>query len=215
MIFPGLGLGKFTDRYYQYIKYSNNRNMKKATIIAALLILSAATFAQTWTVDKAHSRIGFNFTHLAVSELGGTFNSIDAKITSSKPDFTDAVVEFSADINSINTDNEQRDKHLQTADFFDAEKFPKLTFKSTSWKKVGDKKYKVTGDLTLHGITKPVVLDVVYGGTTTHPQTKKPIAGFRITGTIKRTDFGIAPAMPSVMVSDDVNLQANTEFAKD
>lgn len=190
--------------------------MKKATIIAALLIASAATtFAQTWNVDKAHSRVGFNFTHLQIAELGGTFNSIDGKLTSAKPDFSDAVVEFSADINSINTDNEQRDKHLQTADFFDAEKFPKLTFKSTSWKKVADKKYKVTGDLTLHGVTKPVTLDVVLGGVGTHPQTKKPVAGFKINGTIKRTDFGIAPAMPSLMVSDDVNLNATTEFSKD
>jgi len=189
--------------------------MKKATIIAALLISSAATFAQTWSVDKAHSRVGFNFTHLQVAELGGTFNSVDGKITSAKPDFSDAAVEFSADINSINTDNEQRDKHLQTADFFDAEKFPKLTFKSTSWKKVSDKKYKVAGDLTLHGVTKPVVLDVVLGGTGIHPQSKKPIAGFKITGIIKRTDFGIAPALPALMVSDEVNLSANAEFAKD
>ena len=190
--------------------------MKKATIIAALLIASAATtFAQTWSVDKAHSRIGFNFTHLMVADLGGTFNSIDGKITSTKPDFSDGAVEFSADINSINTDNEQRDKHLQTADFFDAEKFPKLTFKSTSWKKVADKKFKVTGDLTLHGVTKPVTLDVVLGGVGTHPQTKKPIAGFKITGTINRKDFGIAPALPKEMVSEDVNLNAATEFSKD
>lgn len=190
--------------------------MKKATIIAALLISSAATtFAQTWSVDKAHSRVGFNFTHLQIAQLGGTFNSIDGKLTSAKPDFSDAVVEFSADINSISTGSEQRDNHLKTADFFDAEKFPKLTFKSTAWKKVGDKKYKVTGDLTMHGVTKPVVLDVVLGGVGTHPQTKKPIAGFKITGTINRKDFGVSPSMPSVMVSDDVNLDAATEFAKD
>jgi len=190
--------------------------MKKATIIAALLIASAATtFAQTWTADKAHSRVGFNVTHLSVAELGGTFNSIDAKLTSAKPDFTDAVIELSADVNSINTDNEQRDKHLQTADFFDAEKFPKLTFKSTSWKKVADKKYKVTGDLTLHGVTKPVVLDVVLNGTSTNPMSKKTIAGFNITGKIKRSDFGVAPSMPAAMLSDEVGLQASTEFAKD
>lgn len=189
--------------------------MKKATIIAALLISSAATFAQTWTVDKAHSRLGFSVSHLAISEVGGTFNSIDARITSSKPDFTDAVVELTADVNSINTDNEQRDGHLKTADFFDAAKFPTFTFKSTSFQKVGDKKYKVSGNLTLHGITKPVVLDVVFGGTATHPQSKKTIAGFKISGIIKRSDFGIAPAMPAAMLGDDVMLLANTEFAKD
>jgi len=189
--------------------------MKKATIIAALLISSAATFAQTWTVDKAHSRLGFNVTHLTVAELGGTFNTIDAKLTASNPDFTDAVVELTADVNSINTDNEQRDGHLKTADFFDAAKFPNLTFKSTSFKKVGDKKYKVSGNLTLHGVTKPVVLDVVFNGTTTNPMSKKTIAGFKITGVIKRSEFGIAPSMPAAMLSDEVALQASTEFAKD
>jgi polyisoprenoid-binding protein YceI len=190
--------------------------MKKATIIAALLISSAATtFAQTWTVDKAHSRLGFNVTHLSIAELGGTFNSIDAKITSAKPDFSDAVVELTADINSINTDNEQRDGHLKSADFFDAEKFPTLTFKSTSFKKVSDKKYKVSGNLTLHGVTKPVVLDAVLNGTSTNPMSKKTIAGFKITGTIKRSDFGIATTTPTAMLSDEVALQASTEFAKD
>lgn len=189
--------------------------MKKATIIAALLISSAATFAQTWTVDKAHSRLGFNVTHLSVAELGGTFNSIDAKITSSKPDFTDAVVELTADINSINTDNDQRDTHLKSADFFDAQKFPTLTFKSTSFKKVSDKKYKVSGNLTLKGVTKPVVLDVVLGGTTTNPMSKKPVVGFKITGSIKRSDFGVAAGMPTAMLSDEVKLNAGTEFVKD
>jgi polyisoprenoid-binding protein YceI len=190
--------------------------MKKATIIAAaLLISSAATFAQTWSVDKAHSRLGFNVTHLTVAELGGTFNSIDAKITSSKPDFTDAVIELSADINSINTDNEQRDGHLKSPDFFDAAKFPTFTFKSTSFKKVSDKKYKLSGDLTLHGVTKPVVLDVTFNGTTTNPMSKKTIAGFNIAGKIKRSDFGIAPSMPAAMLADEVALQASTEFAKD
>jgi polyisoprenoid-binding protein YceI len=189
--------------------------MKKATIIAALLISSAATFAQTWTVDKAHSRLGFNVTHLSVAELGGTFNSIDAKITSSKPDFTDAVVELTADISSINTDNEQRDTHLKSADFFDAEKFPTLTFKSTSFKKVSDKKYKVSGNLTLKGVTKPVVLDVVLGGTTTNPMSKKPVVGFKITGSIKRSDFGVAAGMPTAMLSDVVTLTAGTEFVKE
>ena len=190
--------------------------MKKATIIAAaLLVASVATFAQNWTIDKAHSRVGFGITHLTVAELGGTFNNVDAKFTSSKPDFTDAVIELSADVNSINTDNEQRDGHLKSPDFFDAAKYPAITFKSTSFKKVSDKKYKLNGDLTMHGVTKPVVLDVVFNGTSTNPMSKKTIAGFKITGTFKRSDFGIAPNMPAAMVSDEVALNASTEFAKD
>jgi polyisoprenoid-binding protein YceI len=190
--------------------------MKKATIIAALLIASAATtFAQTWSIDKAHSRLGFNVTHMNISETSGSFKITDAKITSSKPDFSDAVVELTADVKSIDTDNEQRDKHLQGADFFDAEKFPTLTFKSTSFKKVSDKKYKVNGNLTLHGVTKPVVLDVVFNGTVENPMSKKTMAGFNISGIVKRTDFGIAAGMPAAMLGDGVTLQASTEFAKD
>jgi polyisoprenoid-binding protein YceI len=189
--------------------------MKKVTIIAALLIASAATtFAQTWSLDKAHSRLGFNVTHMGIAEIGGSFIITDAKITSSKPDFSDAVVELTADVKSIDTDNEQRDKHLAGPDFFDAEKFPTLTFKSTSFKKVNGKKYKVAGNLTFHGVTKPVELDVVFNGTAENHQ-KKTIAGFNISGIVKRTDFGIAASMPAAMLADGVALQASTEFAKD
>lgn len=189
--------------------------MKKITIIAALCFFVATTFAQTWTADKAHSRLGFTITHLMIADLGGTFNSFDAKFTSSKPDFTDAVIELSADVNSINTDNEQRDNHLKSPDFFDAQKNPTISFKSTSFKKVADKKYKLAGDLTMHGVTKPVVLDVVLNGTATHPMSKKQLAGFKISGIVKRSDFGIATAMPAGMLSDEVALVASAEFTKE
>ena len=190
--------------------------MKKATIIAALLIASAATtFAQTWSIDKAHSRLGFNVTHMGISETSGSFKITDAKITSSKPDFSDAVVELTADVKSINTENEMRDKHLQSPDFFDAEKFPTLTFKSTSFKKVSGKKYKVTGDHTLHGVTKPVTLDVTFNGTVENPMSKKTMAGFNIAGIVKRSEFGIAASTPAAMLGDGVALQASTEFQKD
>jgi polyisoprenoid-binding protein YceI len=189
--------------------------MKKNIIIATFCLLTSTTFAQTWTVDKAHSRLNFSITHLSIAELGGTFNSFDAKFTSSKPDFTDAVIELTADVNSIDTDNEQRDTHLKSPDFFDAQKNPNFTFKSTSFKKVSDKKYKLSGDLSLHGVTRPVVLDVVLNGTTTNPMSKKQVAGFKITGIIKRTDFGIATGTPTAMLSDEVALLANAEFTKE
>jgi Uncharacterized conserved protein len=188
--------------------------MKKTTIIASLLLFASATFAQTWTVDKAHSRLGFAFTHLMIAELGGTFASFDAKFTASKPDFTDAVIELTGDVNSIDTDNDQRDAHLRSADFFNTEKYPNFTFKSTSFKKVADKKYKLTGDLTLLGVTKPVTLDVLLNGTTTHPMNKKEMAGFTISGIIKRSDFGVAPSMPAAMLSEEIKLVASTEFVK-
>jgi len=188
--------------------------MKKVTIIAAGLLLSASAFAQTWSSDKMHSKLGFSVTHMKISDIEGDFKVFDATITSSKPDFSDAVVELNADVNSINTEVEPRDKHLKSADFFDAEKMPKLSFKSKSFTKVKGKEYKMTGDLTMHGVTKPVTLSVVYNGTTTNPMSKKETAGFKITGVIKRSDFGVGASMPDAMLSENVTLRANTEFTK-
>jgi len=118
-------------------------------------------------------------------------------------------------VNSINTGVEQRNNHLKSPDFFDAAKFGTLTFKSTSFKKTSGKNYEVTGDLTLHGVTKPVVLTAVFNGTIVNPQSKKTVAGFKVTGTVKRTDFGIAASFPATMLSDDVQLNGNAEFVKE
>jgi len=189
--------------------------MKKISIFAAGLLLSATAFAQSWSIDKAHSRIGFGITHLMINEIDGDFKKFEGKISTNKPDFADASIEFSADVNSINTDIDARDKHLKSPDFFDAEKNPNLSFKSTSFKKESGKEYKVTGDLTMHGVTKPVTLNAVLVGTTTNPMSKKEMAGFRITGSIKRSDFGIGASMPNEMLSEVVTLTANTEFSKD
>ena len=111
--------------------------------------------------------------------------------------------------------NEQWNNHLKSDAFFDAAKFGTLTFKSTSFKQVSGKNYEMAGDLTLHGVTKPVVLNVVFNGTITNPMSKKLTAGFKVTGTIKRTDFGIGTGFPVAMLSDEVTLNANAEFAKD
>ncbi|GAB3246951.1 YceI family protein [Larkinella harenae] len=188
--------------------------MKKATLFFAFLCASATAFAQTWTIDKAHAKVGFTVTHLLVSEVDGNFKTFDAKITSSKPDFTDAVVELTADVNSIDTDNERRDADLKSDKYFDAAKFPTLTFKSTSFQKVEGKKYKVAGNLTMHGVTKPVTLDVTLNGPIQHPMNKKDIAGFKITGELKRSDFGIGSGTATAIVSDEVALRANAEFVK-
>ena len=189
--------------------------MKKVTIVFAALMLSAAANAQSWSIDKAHSRVGFEITHLKINEIDGDFKSFEGKITSGKADFSDAVIEFTADVNSINTDVEARDKHLKSPDFFDAANNPAITFKSTSFTKEKGKDYKVTGNLTMHGITKVVTLKAVLVGTTTNPMSKKEMAGFRITGSFKRTDFGIGASMPEAMLSEKVALVANTEFSKD
>lgn len=190
--------------------------MKLTFVTAAFIILSpTAGFSQTWNMDKAHSQLNFGITHLGVSEIDGSFTSVTAKITSSKDDLTDAVVDLSAEVGSISTGNDQRNNHLKSADFFDAAKYPNLTFKSTSFKKTGAKTYEVTGDLSLHGVTKTVVLTATLNGTTTNPMSKKTVAGFKVTGTIKRTDFGIATSFPAAALSDEVALNANAEFIKD
>jgi polyisoprenoid-binding protein YceI len=188
--------------------------MKKFIIsTAALLFTTVATFAQ-WNMDKAHSQIFFAITHMGVNTITGNFGTVSATLTSSKDDFSDAVVEFSADVNSLNTFNEQRNTHLKSADFFDAAQYGTLSFKSTSFTKSGDKSYTVTGNLTFHGVTKPVTLAATFNGTTVNPMSKKTVAGFKVTGTIKRSDFNLGANFPPAMLSDEVALTANTEFVK-
>lgn len=166
--------------------------MAKLRFAAILSLISLMTInAQTkWTVDKAHSKVQFTVTHLIISEVTGEFKSFDATVESSKDDFTDAKIDFSADVNSINTDNEARDKHLKSDDFFNAEKFPKLTFKGKSFKKVGEKNYKLVGDLTIRDVTKEVSLDVIYNGSVKDPWGNIK-AGFKIKGEINRFDYNL------------------------
>jgi|ERR1035437_9365047 polyisoprenoid-binding protein YceI len=193
--------------------------MKKILIIS-MVAISAILFSfkpagnATWSMDKNHAKLGFTVTHLAISDVEGWFKSFDSKITTTKDDFSDAVVEMTADVNSINTESEKRDNHLRSADFFDVAKFPTMTFKSKTVTKINETNYKVTGDLTMHGVTKSITLDVLCR-TGKNPQTQKSIAGFKISGTLKRSDFGIGKSMGSAMISDDITLIANAEFQKD
>ncbi|MBX2967122.1 MAG: YceI family protein [Cyclobacteriaceae bacterium] len=184
--------------------------MKKINVLLAALFITGSVMAQTtYKVDKSHSSLGFSISHLLISEVDGKFKSFDATIVSPTDDFADATVELTADISTIDTNNEGRDKHLRSADFFDVEKFPTLTFKSTSFNKTGEKTYKVTGDLTMHGVTKPVTLDVTLTGTTTGRDGKK-IAGFKATGTFNRIDWGVGKSGPGA--GDEVTLNAKAEF---
>lgn len=189
--------------------------MKKTLIIAAAVLGSFAAQAQsTWNLDKAHGAMEFSVNHMGLANITGQFKDFDVKVTNTKSDLSDAVVEMTATVASINTGNEGRDKHLQSADFFDAEKNPTITFKSTSFKKVKGNAYKVTGDLTMHGVTKTVTLDATFNGPKTHPYTKKEVAGFTVTGQVKRSDFGIAKEMTNDMLSDVVMLNASFEVVK-
>ncbi len=193
--------------------------MKKVFTILASMLLTAGAFAQssTWKTDASHSNVKFSVTHLVVSEVEGYFKTFAGTLVSSKPDFTDASINFSVDINSINTDNEGRDKHLKSDDFFNAEKFPQMTFKSTSIKKVGDKKYVLEGDLTIRDVTKKVKFDVVYGGTVKDPWGNIK-AGFKATGEINRFDYNLkwnsVTEAGGAVVSKEVAIVLNLEFAQ-
>lgn len=187
--------------------------MKKVVLAAALLCSTVGAFAQTWTLDKAHSNLGFTVTHMMLSEVDGKFQDFDVKMVSSKPDFTDAEIDLTANVSSINTNQEKRDGHLKSADYFDAAKYPTLTFKSKSISKVSGNKYKLMGDLTMHGVTKPVTLDAVLTGPVTNPQNKKTLAGFKVMGEVKRADFTLGNA-PAAVLSDEIAIRASGELVK-
>jgi polyisoprenoid-binding protein YceI len=186
-----------------------------AVAFAIALLAFKPITTLNWTGDTVHSRLGFTVTHLGIAEFSGAFNTYEVKITGNEPDYSDAVVEMSGDVASISTANEARDKHLKSADFFDAEKFPKFTFKSTSFKKAAKNEYTVSGQLTMHGVTKDVTLKAKHIGNTTNPMSKKEMTSFKVTGTFKRSDFGIGASVPEMMVSDLVALNADLELAKD
>ena len=191
--------------------------MKKILSLATALLIAVSAIAQTqtWTLDKDHAKLGFTATHMMISDVEGFFKTFDIKLAASDESFTNTKIELTAQTNSIDTDNKKRDDHLRSADFFDVEKYPELTFKSTSFKKTGDKKYTLTGDLTMHGVTKPVKLDVIFNGTMVHPYTKKTVAGFKVTGIVKRSDYNLGNTFADAMISDEITVNANAEFIKD
>ncbi|WP_413668883.1 YceI family protein [Mucilaginibacter sp. Mucisp86] len=189
--------------------------MKKILILlAAAFSYTAASAQTTWNVDKAHSNVKFTVTHLMVSDVDGIFKNYDATITAAKPDFSDAKFQISIQTASVSTDNDQRDKHITSADFFDVATYPTITFTSTAITKTSDKHYKLTGNLTLHGVTKPASFDLWYRGTIQNPMSKADDAGFQLTGTIKRSDFNFGSKFGNAMVSDEVTIKANGEFGK-
>jgi polyisoprenoid-binding protein YceI len=188
--------------------------MKKVLLIVFVAFLSTGMFAQTtWTVDKAHSQVSFGITHMGIAEVTGLFRSFDASITTPGEGFENATYNVTIDVSSIDTGVERRDDHLRSDDFFGVENHPEMTFESTSSSKAGDSKYKVTGDLSLHGITKPVTLDVWHRGTITKDD-GTVVSGFQITGSISRKDFNIGPGFPEPALSDDVRIKVDAEFTK-
>src|SRR5690606_22095040 len=140
--------------------------MKKSALFLTLLLVSVGLFAQTtWTADPYHSKLGFTVTHLGIADVPGHFSDYDVSIVSAKEDFSDAVIELTVQTNSVDTRVEPRDNHLRSADFFDVEKHPTMTFKSNAIEAAGNNVYTLKGDLTLLGITKPVAMTMTYRGT--------------------------------------------------
>ncbi len=184
--------------------------------LAAFLLLGAsgAVAQTTWKVDKSHSNVKFAVSHMVVSEVEGSFRIFDGSLVASKADLSDAKVNFSVDVASVNTDNEKRDGHLKSDDFFNAEKFPKMSFVSKSMKPLGGNKYALTGDLTLRDVTKTVTFDVTYGGQINTGRGVK--AGFKAKATIDRLTYGLkyAPALETggLAVGKDVDITVLLEM---
>jgi polyisoprenoid-binding protein YceI len=189
-----------------------------AVLIALALFAAVPVRAQdAWQVDRTHSSIEFAVTHMLVSEVTGHFKDFDVTMTTKGDDLTAATLEATIKTGSVSTDNDNRDDHLRSEDFFDAEKYPAATFKSTKWEKAGEGKYRVTGDLTIRDKTKPVVLDVVQLGTITDSRggTK---TGWKAETTIDRFEFGTVwnKALESggLVVSKDVRLTMRIAMKK-
>lgn len=197
--------------------------MKKTltTLVAVAALTFGAKAQASWNVDASHSKLGFAVTHMMVSETEGKFKVYEGKVTSVKPDadFTDAKVEFSVDAASINTDDEKRDGHLKSADFFDVEKFPKITFVSTSMKPGKVKgTYTLVGNLTMHGVTKPVTLTAIGASKIVKDPYGMERYAFKVTGSLNRKDFGLgwnaALEAGGVAVSEAVRVDVNMEITK-
>jgi len=171
----------------------------------------------TYKIDAAHSDITFKVKHLMITNVTGSFTKFDATMESAAADFSDAKISFEADTDSISTNNEQRDGHLKSDDFFAAGKFPKLSFQSKSFTKKNGDTYTLTGGLTIRDITKTVELDVEYGGTMTDPYGQVK-SGFEINGKINRKDFGLTwgavTEAGGVVVSDEVKLHLSVQMIK-
>lgn len=184
----------------------------KFLIISCIVALQIQ--AQTYTQDKNHSKIGFTATHFYISSVDGHFTDAIATLTSKKEDLSDAVIMMSAAVNSIDTDNDRRDKDLKSADWFDETRYPTIIFKSTSFKKASASVYKLNGEITIRGITKPISLDVAYGKAY-NPTTKKYMVGFTISGSLNRQDFKVGTGAPDSVVGDNISIRTNVEFTVD
>jgi polyisoprenoid-binding protein YceI len=170
-----------------------------------------------WDFDPTHSELGFKIKHLMITNVSGSFKKFDVKVETENDDFSTAQITARADMDSINTNNEQRDAHLRNSDFFETEKYPELVFQSTKVERVDEGTYNLYGDLTMKGVTKPVKLHVEYSRLTKDPWGGER-AGFVVTGKINRSDWGInfngVLETGGMVLSEEVKLNSEIQLVK-
>jgi polyisoprenoid-binding protein YceI len=173
--------------------------------------------AVKWTIDPMHSEVQFKVKHLVISTVTGSFKKFNGEVISSDDDFNNANIHFAMDVNSIDTNQHQRDEHLKAGDFFNAQVYPEINFESTSFSRKGNDEYKLKGNLTMKGVTKPVELDVEYGGSE-KDQMGNTKHGFEVTGKINRKEFGLTynalTETGGLALGEDIKLVANIQIAK-
>ena len=204
------------------------KNTLTLVLLTGVLIASQATTAKmpvrktapettNWSVDPAHSSVKFTVSHMTISEVEGRFKTFTGTMVAPDNEFINAQVNFSVDINSINTDNDMRDKHLKSDDFFNAEKYPQMNFVSTSFKKIKGNMYELEGNLTIRDVTKKMKFAVTYGGIMKDPYGNIK-SGFKATGKLSRSAYNLKwsalTEAGGAMVGDKVNMIMNLEFAK-
>ncbi|MFH0991303.1 MAG: YceI family protein [bacterium] len=193
--------------------------MKRFISLAVTAVLAVGTLlAQdtAWKLDKSHTSVSFSVRHMIISDVTGSFKDFDVSMTSSKEDFSDLTVEAAIKVASITTDNQGRDNHLKSDDFFNAEKFPEIKFKSTKVEKVGDKSFKITGDFTMRDVTKQVTFDAVLNGVIITE--RGTVSGWKATTAINRFDYNLkwnrALETGGLVVGEMVNITLNLELQK-
>ncbi len=194
--------------------------MKKTILSFALLFATILTFGQStnWKIDHSHSNVTFEVSHMVVSTVTGKFQEFDGVIKADKDDFSDASINFTIVAASVNTNNEKRDNHLRDADFFEVEKNPTIEFVGKSMTQKSGIKYTLTGDLTMHGITREIELDVRYNGQIKDPWGNTR-AGFKVSGTLDRNEYDLTwnntLEAGGLLVGNDVDIQVNLELIKE
>lgn len=189
----------------------------KNLLIAAFCLFTLNSGAQSWKIDPVHSSVKFKTRYMLISEVEGTFKKFDGTFTATKPDFSDLSAEMTVDVASVNTDNEMRDNHLKSDDFFNAEKFPTMSFKTTGIRALGKGRFILSGELTIRDVMKKVEVPLTYGGTVKDPWGNTR-AGFKATGSVNRKEFKLTwdkkTEAGEAVVGDDVEFTIDASLIK-